>query len=211
MSRNLQHIVQDALSAVHSHPHHDLNLGYRQAIWNAYGSHNDEPATTKQTIAHQNRTRLAILTARSVLSIWDCTWQNNRTPHHLLRIAEHLIQRMDRADTARDEGETFLTWLESAMVLYEYKPPLYAGFSAVKALFVAVEDEKFDSGAIDYQCTDADIDPYDLDTSFFACAAYAHGSVWESESDAAKRRDFWEWWLKHAVPKAQSAVVTYDC
>ncbi|MFB2983619.1 hypothetical protein [Microseira sp. BLCC-F43] len=31
----LEKLIADALSSVHYHPQHDLNLGYRQAIWSA--------------------------------------------------------------------------------------------------------------------------------------------------------------------------------
>lgn len=31
-------ITAQALTAVYSHPQHDLNLGYRQAIWAAYAN-----------------------------------------------------------------------------------------------------------------------------------------------------------------------------
>ncbi|OKH47040.1 hypothetical protein NIES2101_24295 [Calothrix sp. HK-06] len=73
VSTNLDQITAQALTAVYNHPQHDLNLGYRQAIWATYGSTNNS--------GHTKRTTLAILIARSVLRIWSNVWHDDSTPH----------------------------------------------------------------------------------------------------------------------------------
>ena len=54
--------------------------------------------------------------------------------------------------------------------------------------------------------TDADIDPDDMDASFFAASVYANGAVWNLESGPLLRREFWEWWLKQAVPLSWNSI-----
>ncbi|MBW4506868.1 MAG: hypothetical protein KME64_10195 [Scytonematopsis contorta HA4267-MV1] len=67
-------------------------------------------------------------------------------------------------------------------------------------------DEEFEQDDINYDLTDADVDAYESDSSFWAAAAYANGPVWEPMSDATKRLEFWDWWLTTAVPMANSNV-----
>ncbi len=48
---------------------------------------------------------------------------------------------------------------------------------------------------------DADVDPYELDTTFFASSSYAGGTIWQEESDPIRRKEFWGWYLDQAIPQ----------
>lgn len=200
LSESLSDLLSKALLAIHNHSNHDLNLGYRQAIWSKLGTNNTK-SDFLDSVGHKRRALLAISTARKVISIWNKTWPTDNRPSFILAKAEEVINGATDGKKAAKFGDEFWTLLEHH-IGEDNNISIYAGTSAVKALFVAVQDEQFDESNIDYQRTDADVDVYDLDTSYFAAAAYAHGSIWEPDSDPAKRREFWEWWLQEAVPAA---------
>ncbi len=86
------------------------------------------------------------------------------------------------------------------------KDPVEVGYAAVEALHTAVADEEFDPSAIDVSLTDEDVDAYGHDTAFAAAADYAGGATWMPNSDASKRREFWQWWRAFAIPAAWWAV-----
>lgn len=74
-----------------------------------------------------------------------------------------------------------------------------AGFAAVQALTVVLQDDQFDPARIDDALTDRDVDADDLDAAFFAAAAWSDGPVWVAGSSAERRMEFWTWWLGEAV------------
>lgn len=199
VSTNLDQITAQAITAVYSHPQHDLNLGYRQAIWAAYGSANN--------YGHKKRAILAILTAKSVLPIWNNVWHDDSTPHQILNTAEQVLNGTLNNQIARNYRDEVWTIFENKaseqeFQSLEYQKPINAGLAAIAALNTALYDEEFDPDNIDYNLTDADMDAYETDSSFWAAAAYANGPIWEPMSNANKRLEFWDWWLTTAVPKA---------
>lgn len=206
LTQSLKKIVEKALEAVHSHRQHDLNLGFRQAIWAEFGPHLKE-SRSKDKVGHQRRTILAIITARHVLPVWECVWPKNDTPHRILEETEKVLKGTLKFSLkeGRERLQDLWTWLDNMEVSNVQLDAFNVGFSAVKAFAVALEDELFDPKDIDYNRTDIDVDAYDADSSYYAAAAYANGSIWESESDASKRKEFWEWWLQEAVPEAWRA------
>ena len=209
ISTALDRNIEKALAAVRNHPQHDLNLGYRQGIWAAFGSKDD--SKTSDNSGHKRRATLAILVARYVLPIWDAIWSDDDTPHRLITTAEQVLNRTIDVKTARYYRDEVWTKLENLASEPEHQKPEYqkainAGFAAINALSSALYDEEFDPDNINYNLTDADVDSYESDSSFWAAAAYSNGSIWEPNSDTTKRRKFWEWWLTEAVPKAWQAL-----
>ena len=87
----------------------------------------------------------------------------------------------------------------------EEEPAAAVGYSALEALSVAVQDEAFDERAVDLASSDADLDADEIDAALSASVAYANGAILYPGSDHVRRREFWEWWLKEAVPAAWAA------
>jgi hypothetical protein len=73
---------------------------------------------------------------------------------------------------------------------------------AASVVSLAMEDVAWPPETMDVSLTDGDVDCYELDTSFFAASCYSGGPVWVPGSSAAKREQFWRWWLTEAVPTA---------
>ena len=146
-------------------------------------------------------------TIRKVLPFWNERLPNDDGPNRAIALAEEVKSGRafyDGAHKVRDQ-----LWAQCddlANESEELQVILGVGYGAAQALTVALEDEKFDPKKIDYGVTDKDIDPEDMDSSFFAAATFANGPAWDNESDSARRKTFWEWWIKDAVPYAWNTV-----
>lgn len=85
--------------------------------------------------------------------------------------------------------------------------------AALDAVENALGHPRFEFDGVDEiiteQTTEDNIDPWSSDAARDAAAAYA-GPVWEPSSDREKRREFWTWWLREAVPAAWRAVSEPD-
>lgn len=101
----LQKLIQDALESVYHHPQHDLNLGYRQAIWAAFGDN-----------GHLKRTVLALSTVRHVLPIWNQKFPHDDRPQQLLTLAEAVISGDVSKAFAEKEAERL--WREMQQLGY---------------------------------------------------------------------------------------------
>ncbi|BAZ15341.1 hypothetical protein NIES4071_72130 [Calothrix sp. NIES-4071] len=188
----LQNLIQEANKSLSSHPQHDLNLGYRHAIWVVFGD-----------TGHLRRTVLALSTVRHVLPIWNRRFPNDDRPQQILNLAEKVISGDVSKAFAEKESQKF--WREMQQLGYEDSGMAFTvGCAAVASLDTAIVDENFDLDEIDFNLTD-NRDIEGNDAAFFAACAYANGAVWETVSgrgDSAKRLEFWSWWLNVAVPNA---------
>jgi len=198
---DLDQITEQALTAARNHPQHDLNLGYRQAIWAALSLENES--------GHLRRTTLAILASQYVLPIWNSVCQDN-TPTRVLTVAEQVLNGTLDIQLARTYKNEVWTRLENKASTPEHQSLeqqklINVELSALAALNSALYDEEFDLNNLNYDLTDADVDAYESDSSFWAASAYADGPIWEQTSSATKRLEFWEWWLTTAVSEAQAS------
>jgi Immunity protein Imm5 len=188
----LQNLIQEALESVYRHPQHDLNLGYRHAIWAVFGDN-----------GHLRRTALAISTVRHVFPIWNQKFINDDRPQQVLMLAEKVISGDVSKAFAEKESQKF--WREMQQLGYDDSGMAFTvGCAAVASLDTAIFDENFDPDEIDFNLTD-NRDTEGNDAAFFAACAYANGAVWETisgKSDSAKRLEFWLWWLNVAVLSA---------
>lgn len=83
-----------------------------------------------------------------------------------------------------------------------------AGRAVAGTGWVAVGDELLaaDEGASEEELADPE-DPDLWDPAFFAAGAWAGGMPWTPSFSATAYRDFWQWYLDEAVPRAWRAVV----
>ena len=72
----LQSLIQEANKSLYRHERHDLNLGYRHAIWAAFGDR-----------GHLKHTVLALSSVRHVLPIWQQKFSNDNRPQQVLNLA----------------------------------------------------------------------------------------------------------------------------
>ena len=200
MTNELAELIATSLAFVNQHPAHDLNLGYRQAIWKTLNKTDTGESTS---IGHQRRTILAIDTVRFVLPIWQDVFPNDDMPEQILKEAMLVMQGKIEEEDALKNLNDYYEYVHTLMLRSKSMATAVA-YAAIKALEVAISDEIFDEDEIDYNITDKE-DFECNDTTFFAAVAYANGPVWEIMAalipDSLKRKEVWEWWLTSAVPK----------
>jgi hypothetical protein len=150
---------------------------------------------------------LALLSIQHVLPLWEKARPFDRAPHLLLEKAEKILAGVLTGQQVDEMNLPGWTYMDNVgyKVPYADSSWVLVGYGAIKVVDVAVRDENFDPTQINPQLTDDHLDPYDLDVAPTAAAAYADGFRWDSESDPQKRRQFWQWWLTEAVPKAWAA------
>ena len=103
------------------------------------------------------------------------------------------------------------------------RPSIYVAFVAMKTAITALEDERFypeeeesediivdgniciKEDDIDDDSVDADLSPDERDAAYFASCVCAGGFPRAERSSPVRRREFWEWYLRKAVPEAWEA------
>lgn len=200
IERGLDIAVNSALVALAAHPSCILAPIYRRKIYSALISDSDLGNS-------QAYEKLAILTARHVLPIWQTAWPHNRMPEHLLETAERIVFRLSDREVAKEQAIEASDFLGNFGKNLDpsFENAFFSGAAALRALEEILSKNPFDGALIDDDTTDSDLDPWCSDTALYAASAYA-GPVWEKGSDTVKRREFWNWWLTDAIPTASQAT-----
>lgn len=199
-SRPLPEVLEAALRQAHEvlarDPRGDLPRGHREAIWAALGAR-DEGGRRRRAI-------LGIEAVGQVLPEWERVWPRDRMPHQLLAQAAAVLDgSADRARALDDLNRAF-TALDNLVISSREKIPAGVGYGAARALATALDDEVFDPSTVRLERTDADVDPYEHDPGYLAAVVRAGGPPWDPDSSSTRRREFWEWWLREAVPAARA-------
>jgi hypothetical protein len=209
----LQHSIDQALDAILNHPQHLLPSRHRRAIYNAFGA-------VETGNAEQARVRLAVMTARHVLPVWQHVWPSDSLPQFALRTADDVLQGRVDAQTVEVEVSDASEVLEDLRNTREgqvHLDALFAGQAAISALAKAfklcsVVSAHLAARINDYNsyiaAEEIDILSWKIlwveennDTALWAAAAFA-GGISDIRPDPAKQRAFWEWWLTEAIPIA---------
>lgn len=176
------------------HPQHALLPIYRRQIYDIL---NNEPITRGLRVYE----KLAILTVEHVLPLWQDAVLTDILPKLVLEADRQHLQGTLDLDSATQVAGNVWEKLERYGRTSDRLIPSYAlgaGQVAVEALFATLGRPPFDNVPIDENHTD-DLDPWCSEPALWAAIAYA-GGLWEKDSDADKRREFWDWWLTKAIP-----------
>lgn len=214
MPPDLTSAIQAAHVALSNDPHQHLELRYRQPILAALGPKMDASRTDGGP-GYQRRTYLDLLTVKRVLPLWQAIWPSNTLPQQATAQAEKLLrgapaQRDAAYQDIREYWGVFSDFnteenpqdAKESMVL----------FAAIKALCRATYDMSFDPAQPPAEIKpgqfmlDGQVGPFNRDAAFDASVAAANGLPWDSTSSPQRRRAFWEWWLREAVPAAWESV-----
>ena len=200
----LPYLINEALTRVRKDPQHHLNLGYREAIYHAFGPHLFDNG---HQIGHKRRIALAHLAVSRVLPLRQSAWPKNDTVPRMIRQVEKIMNAPVSAIERDALGE-------EVEALWEYVTELtdetrniagVVGMAAVEMLSLALWDGFTEWDGIDCKRDDSH-DFMDNDVHFYAATAYANGPPYaialSSDSSPDKRQEFWEWWLTEAVPAA---------
>jgi hypothetical protein len=190
--------LRQAEAALETDPRGHLLLPQRRTIWAALGS--------PDMAGRRARARLAMTATQRVLPIWQQLWPSNRLPHHLLELAERVCRGELEGATLREVRDQAETELDDLSWAARDAPGIAVGYAAHRALGVAIRDEIFDPAAPDSMALDEDSEPHTRDSAFLASIAVADGPPWAQNSSAERRRLYWHWWLKEAVPEVARMI-----
>src|SRR5262249_9428854 len=188
-------------------PDHDLNLGYRQAIFWEFGPYRFAPRNTDLS-GHLRRVNLAVITVEQVLPLWKKCWPDDPLPATVLKESLQVLNERPGKSTVLRKINRY--WDQVENLMNETNNIVGAvGFAAIRTLSLALTDGFTTGLEIDFNRRDSH-EFTSNNTEFYAAAAYAGGPVYSiraaPESDANKREGFWQWWLGQAVPTAWSTV-----
>jgi len=203
MIEDLEEAIIEGARAVIDSDDHDLPAGARHAIWSCLGDHASKEGPV--TLGQIRRYELAKITVRKVLPFWQKYFSAEKIEEILVKGDDVLAGRLSRAD-ARKLYEKYQACDEDLLSGPESTEDaanaVLVCSAATGALYVALWDERFNSWELDPKLPNNSIDPFEFDAALTASIVYANGGPWDRGSDPIKRRDFWLWWLKEAVPAA---------
>ena len=123
-------------------------------------------------------------------------------------MARNYLEQSVDFDAASARAGDFWTEMDNLMIHEQQnQAPLIAGYAADCVVSVALFDESFDPDNPHDNTQDEDLDPYEWDAAYYAAMVYAGGASWNEASSPARRREFWEWYLREAVPAAANAAI----
>jgi hypothetical protein len=145
-----------------------------------------------------------ILAAKKVVPFWEAAFPSDDMPVKLLYDAGKQLLQPEAITISKENMWAVKAYLESiSLPDKEDFSPLYAGFSCWAAAGNVLLDIE-----IWPECKpEIELDVELWDASFFASLAYSGGAIWE-ETDVVrgpiKRREYWEWFFREAIPQAVS-------
>lgn len=148
--------------------------------------------------------RLAIISARYVLPIWQNVQPSDKRPENLLDMAEGFLEGTVPIDVMRKEADAFWDYMEKlgstpkALLLGN---ACYVGESVAEAAMEVLGKIPYEGVIINESETDLFLDVWVGDTAFWAANAFA-GRFGDSKTDHEKTKVFWTWWLKEAILSA---------
>ena len=198
----LEQLIERAHAAVEAHESRELALPLRKDIWRALGPVEYDQATGRAQITSglRRRTHLARLAAERVLPIWEARWPT-RDPHRMLAVSDAYLAGTTTWKDAWRAQNAFGGGLQNVGDVSEADMyTLYPGHAAIDVVLTALKDVDCDAS----DDLDAELDEWD--GSFYAAAAFAGEMPWDARASSGRRSDFWEWYLREAVPAAWESV-----
>jgi hypothetical protein len=143
-----------------------------------------------------------ILAAKKVLPIWKAAFPSNDIPIKFLYEAEKQLVQPEVITYPDKNMWAVKANLQSISLQDEEDfSPLYAGY----ACWTAASKVLLGIGIWPDCDPETELDVELWDASFFASLAYSGGAIWEEGiGDPVKRREYWEWFFREAIPQAVS-------
>jgi hypothetical protein len=180
MTAPLTQALDEARAALERAPNGHIPLPHRRRVLAALG-------------APRRRARLALAAAERALPAWRAAGRGDLAERILEDTRAVLSGGLagEAAQRRSDEHRSDCDALDPEEVSL---PAFYAAWAAAAALSAAIHDE----GLLDTEL-DEQLDPDEWDAALWASAVCAAGFPWEEGSDAARRREHWQWWLDAAA------------
>lgn len=119
----------------------------------------------------------------------------------LILIDDYYIEKIDWTSLRCIKGSYWTEMDNLGNEKPKYQLPSYIGYAPAKTIGIARFDEDFGPDDQSPDALDDDEDPYSWEADFYVSGAIA-GFKWLDGSSVEKRRQFWNWYLEQAVPRA---------
>jgi hypothetical protein len=190
----------------------ELILPFRKRIWRAMGPPpTEEQRKNRTSDGLKRRAKLAALCANHVLSVWIAAFRTSKQLDDALRAAgDYLAGRRDWDSVWKMKNDLW-TKLDNLMNEGKTYDAVYAGYATAGAMNTALNDERMGDPTKSDQELDEQLDPFEWDASFYSSLAYSRGAPWEKQSDSARRREFWQWFLNDGPCCMGTIIANYNC
>ncbi|MGH9277707.1 MAG: Imm5 family immunity protein [Acidimicrobiales bacterium] len=196
LPEGLRRALRDAEVDLARSEHGELSLIHRRRLWEALG----DEGGLRGSPGHRRRTNLDLLTVEGVKPIWEMTYPSDPAVDDVLAAAREVLDGKQTTAWADDRQSRAQVAFQNRMSADRQFAAGYVGNAATTALSTATRDKGYADLAPEVD--DYDLDPWDWDTSFIAAMAAAGGEVGDPAASDERRRQFWEWYLREAVPTA---------
>ncbi|MGH9281181.1 MAG: Imm5 family immunity protein, partial [Acidimicrobiales bacterium] len=152
------------------------------------------------TLGHRRRSVLDLLAVERVKPIWNAAYPGDGAVDEVIDAARKVLDGEQSAEWATQlQSRTWVALLDRMSADQKFSAG-DVGQAVCAALSTAAHDKPYDD-------LPPDVDDYDLDSdawdaSFLAAMAAAGGEVGSPVASDERRREFWEWYLREAVPSA---------
>ena len=195
-------VMQEAECALECQSQGHLPLCLRRQIEMEFGPVQLAYNGTPSGIGWKRRVHLAILSVQRVQPMWEAAFPDNEGVKCMIQLVQDVVaNRVDALEANQQMGDF---WTQADNLRSQLRrrtgnsSAACAGHAAAAAVAVALADKR------PTDCASGEDDEtnnyYDWDVSYFACIAYAGGGLSNPNVDIAKRREFWKWYLREAVP-----------
>lgn len=196
MPEELRAALQDAEEALDGSETGDLPLAHRRRVWQALG----EGTEGYGSAGHRRRTMLDLITVEHVKPIWNAAYPSDGAVDEVLDGARQVLEGTRSAQWAYGlKGGAWTEFINRMGEDHRFAAG-YVGSAACAALFTAAHDKTYSDLAPDTD--DYDLDVEDWDASFMAAMAAAGDDEADSAESQGATREFWQWYLREAVPAA---------
>lgn len=192
----LRQALEDAERGLAGAPGGQLPLRLRRAIWKALGDDGPTPGSS----GHRRRATLDLLAAEQVKPVWEQAYPSDPAVDEVLDAARQVLAGERSVQSADDFGGRAQVQFLDRMSKDEQYAAGCVGYAACAALFTAAHDRSYEDLPAD--ADDYDLDSDDWDAGFEAALAYSGGEVGDPAASGERRREFWQWYLREAVPAA---------
>lgn len=194
LNKNFRKLIEECYQNIDQRG--ELPSNYRKKIYEIF----EQLSAKKQKYSsYYYRAKLELACARKTLDKWANFLPTNNSAQELLEFTEKFLEDQLEQKKLQKSNDNFYT--EINKLLYErglqYTVPAAAGLacvSAANAVLYGIDIDNFEILEME--------DPDNWTACFNASIAYSGGPTWQKEiiSDDLKRKEFWIWFLKQALP-----------
>ena len=178
----------------------DLPSYKRQEIYKLIESHSK---TEQINLGYYRRAKLELICAWKTCDRWENCPLTDNLARELLELAEKCLKGEVKKTELEEKSRDFYTTVDNLINEgEEYLNVADAGFACDSAINAVLHDIDLETAGI----SERKKEPEEWTACFNACNAYSNAKSWKIEdSNVPKRREFWKWFLREAVPKVWNA------